>query len=82
MKRLILPAFGLVAALSLGPVAALADSIFEVENARANARAGGPTDTELLRRWGTLSGTPTYNAPRRSTSKQSRRADHYRGRRR
>jgi hypothetical protein len=40
--------------------AALADSYWEVEAARANARAGGPTnerDAELLERYGCLSGT-------------------------
>ena len=40
-----------------------ADTIFEVENARANARAGGPVsnlDAELLNRWGALSGTPGW----------------------
>jgi hypothetical protein len=39
---------------------ALADSYWEVEAARANARAGGPTnarDAELLDRYGCLSGT-------------------------
>jgi hypothetical protein len=42
----------------LGP--ARADNIWDVENARANARAGGPVsayDAELLDRWGCLSGT-------------------------
>lgn len=45
-------------AMSLAP--ARADTIWEVEHARANARAGGPTnanDAELLERWGCLSGT-------------------------
>jgi hypothetical protein len=39
---------------------ASADTIWEVEAARANARAGGPTnahDAELLERWGCLSGS-------------------------
>lgn len=42
------------------PTLALADSYWEVEAARANARAGGPTnarDAELLQRYGCLSGT-------------------------
>ena len=50
-----------VAALTAAP--AFADTIFEVENARANARAGGPVsnlDAELLNRWGALSGTPGW----------------------
>jgi len=44
-----------------GATAALADSLFEVEHARTNARVGGPIDwrdAELLERWGTVSGTP------------------------
>lgn len=51
-----------------GLSAATADTIFEVEHARANARAGGPVsayDAELLDRWGALSGTPGW---RRQTS--------------
>lgn len=47
--------------LALTATAASAETIFEVESARANARAGGPTnarDAELLDRWGALSGTP------------------------
>lgn len=42
------------------PSMASADSYWEVEAARANARAGGPTnarDAELLTRYGCLSGT-------------------------
>ncbi|MEI9899550.1 MAG: hypothetical protein WDN31_04750 [Hyphomicrobium sp.] len=42
------------------PTMAMADSYWEVEAARANARAGGPTnarDAELLERYGCLSGT-------------------------
>jgi len=42
------------------PTAVWADSYWEVEAARANARAGGPTnarDAELLERYGCLSGT-------------------------
>lgn len=47
-------------ALILGTAPAVADSYWEVEAARANARAGGPTnprDAELLERYGCLSGT-------------------------
>lgn len=43
----------------------MADSYFEVEHARANARAGGPVserDAELLDRYGALSGTPDWRA--------------------
>lgn len=48
---------GLIAA---APTTVAADSYWEVEAARANARAGGPTnarDAELLERYGCLSGT-------------------------
>jgi hypothetical protein len=51
-------AIALAALAGLGP--ARADNIWDVENARANARAGGPVsayDAELLDRWGCLSGT-------------------------
>jgi hypothetical protein len=56
----------LTAAIALGALALLgspgarADNIWDVENARANARAGGPTsdyDKELLARYGCESGT-------------------------
>lgn len=49
-----------MSACMLAPSAVLADSYWEVEAARANARAGGPTnarDAELLNRYGCLSGT-------------------------
>ena len=52
-------ALGVLALLALAP-AAHADSYWEVESARANARAGGPIserDAELLERYGCLSGT-------------------------
>lgn len=42
------------------PVAAQADTLFEVEHARAIDRAGGPIseyNAELLDRWGTTSGS-------------------------
>jgi hypothetical protein len=52
-------------ALLLGAMtgAAQAESIYEVEGARANARAGGPVsehDAFLLERYGALSGTPEW----------------------
>ena len=52
-------------ALLLGAMtgAAQAESIYEVEGARANARAGGPVsehDAFLLERYGALSGTPAW----------------------
>ncbi|HML42374.1 MAG: hypothetical protein JNN24_06510 [Hyphomicrobium zavarzinii] len=60
MKRLILPVLGIGALVALMPAAVRADSYWEVEHARANARAGGPVserDAELLERYGCLSGT-------------------------
>lgn len=57
-------AAGLIGALAMTGTA-LADSYFEVEHARANARAGGPVserDAELLDRYGALSGTPDWRA--------------------
>lgn len=57
-ERLAAAGFGMLVALV--PVSVCADTIWEVENARANARAGGPVssfDAELLDRWGCLSGS-------------------------
>lgn len=60
----ILPGLLVVGGLfALDAAPASADTIFEVEHARANARAGGPVsehDGELLNRWGALSGTPGW----------------------
>ncbi len=53
-------AFGLGALAIASPGSARADSYWDLEHARANARAGGPVseqDAELLERWGCLSGT-------------------------
>lgn len=53
-------AMALLAATAALALRAYADSYFEVESARANARAGGPgseRDAELLDRYGCLSGT-------------------------
>ncbi len=55
-----LAALGVVALAVPMPTGVAADSYWEVEAARANARAGGPTnarDAELLQRYGCLSGT-------------------------
>jgi hypothetical protein len=60
MARLRLLAAGLCALITLVPAATRADNIWDVTNARANARAGGPVseyDRELLGRWGCESGT-------------------------
>ena len=53
-------ALALTALLAFVPAAARADNIWDVVNARGNARAGGPVseyDRELLGRWGCESGT-------------------------
>ena len=53
-------ALSLGALVTLGAPPAIADSHWEVESARARARAGGPIsyrDAELLERYGCLSGT-------------------------
>lgn len=55
-----LAALALSALAAFAPAAVRADNMWEVEHARANARAGGPisgSDAELLERWGCLSGT-------------------------
>jgi hypothetical protein len=59
---------GVLMASTAVPVSA--DTIFEVEHARANARAGGPVnsqDAEFLERWGALSGTPEWRYRTRET---------------
>lgn len=60
MHKAILAAVGAGALMVSGAAAVHADSFWELEHARANARAGGPTnarDAELLERYGCLSGT-------------------------
>jgi len=60
MRRMMMAVIGAGALAALGSVAAEADSYWELEHARANARAGGPVserDAELLERYGCLSGT-------------------------
>jgi hypothetical protein len=64
-----LAALGVVALAAVVPTAVSADSYWEVEAARANARAGGPTnarDAELLNRYGCLSGTRSAFCERQS----------------
>ncbi len=59
MHRTTLAAAALSVLMASGG-AVRADTIWDVENARGNARAGGPVsayDAELLERWGCLSGT-------------------------
>lgn len=60
MKGVRLLAMGLGALVAFGSPPVRADSYWELEHARANARAGGPIserDAELLERYGCLSGT-------------------------
>jgi hypothetical protein len=62
-------ALGAVALAAVAPTSVSADSYWEVEAARANARAGGPTnarDAELLERYGCLSGTRSAFCERQS----------------
>lgn len=76
-----LAAIGAAAILSTIPNMVAADSYWDVEAARANARAGGPTnarDAELLERYGCLSGTRSAFCQRLSSGE--RRS--YRARRR
>jgi len=68
------------ALLLAAATAAHADLPSDVESARMNARAGGPTnphDAELLKRWGATTNHPTRRAtPQRSHFK----AKHHRAR--
>ena len=63
--------------LAVGSTTASADFRGEVESARANARAGGPTnerDAELLERWGCLSGTRSNFCERQHNGRHYYRA--------
>jgi hypothetical protein len=63
MMRKRVVGLAVVAFAALGAAAAHADTIFEVEHARANARAGrlvSEHDVELLQRYGATSGTPYW----------------------
>ena len=64
-----LAALAVLAIAAAIPTGVSADSYWEVEAARANARAGGPTnarDAELLNRYGCLSGTRSAFCERQS----------------
>jgi len=79
-------ALALSAVAALAPAAARADSYWELEHARANARAGGPVserDAELLERYGCLSGTRSAfcDGLRYGTKKRLYRAERKRARR-
>lgn len=65
MNRVILAALVAAASVSYSvvPASAGATAAFELEHARANARAGGPIseyDAELLERWGNSTGGPDW----------------------
>lgn len=87
MKQVVLAvlAFGVAGCLSVGPTLARgASEAGELEHARANARAGGPTnerDAELLERHGCLSGTRSSFCRRLNARSQSQ-FDHRDDRRR
>lgn len=69
MKIAKLAALGVAGLIVATPTMVAADSYWEVEAARANARAGGPTnarDAELLERYGCLSGTRSSFCQRQS----------------
>lgn len=73
-KAFLLFSAGLAAGLALSAPAS-AESYWELEAARANARAGGPVserDAELLERYGCLSGTKSAFCER--LSERDRRA--------
>lgn len=77
-------AMGLGALMVLGAAPVRADSYFELEHARANARAGGPIsarDAELLERYGCLSGTRSaFCEQLNQRSKKKLRSDRRRAR--
>jgi len=82
MSTVRLAAFAVAALAMTGPMPVAADTYWDVEAARANARAGGPTnayDAELLERYGCLSGTRSAFCQRLSHGGYARR--HYRHRR-
>ena len=66
MTRLAISLAGIGAAMLLAAGPAAADTIFDVEHARAQARAGRyltDQDVDMLNRWGDLSGSPRYYYP-------------------
>lgn len=83
MKPFSLLAFA-VAAITFSSNGARADTIFDVEHARANYRAGfvSESDVEYLRRWGVPSGyypaSRAYFGPQRRVYLRKR---HWHGRR-
>lgn len=79
MARNTVKFLGVCAAAVLLPAAAFADGRYDVEHARANARAGGPVsayDYEVLERWGHLSEIePRYRKPIRHYKKRRHAGD-------
>ena len=70
MTRPVFRLVGLAALVAFGAPGASAETIFDVEHARAIARSGGPVnshDAEYLERWGALSGTPEWRYRTRET---------------
>jgi len=70
-----LAALGAVLLAAVLPARVAADTYWDVEAARANARAGGPTnayDAELLERYGCLSGTRSAFCQRLSRGERPR----------
>jgi hypothetical protein len=74
MQRMAAVAIGLGVLTALAPISVRADNIWDVENARANVRAGGLSayDRELLGRWGCLSGTDSDYCRHGATSGSNR----------
>lgn len=65
MKTMMLSVLGVSAILAAAvtPASAGMGTAYELEHARANARAGGPIseyDAELLERWGNSTGGPDW----------------------
>lgn len=80
-----LTALSAAAFFVLAPGIASAQTYWEVEAARANARAGGPTnayDADLLERYGCLSGTNSAFCKRLARRDQARADRFYRSSRR
>lgn len=74
----------ILAALAAISLPVHADSYWELESARANARAGGPVserDAELLDRYGCLSGTRNSFCEARERYHSGQRNRDYRARR-
>ena len=75
MRTTSLTAIAIAALAVAAPTTVSADSYWEVEAARANARAGGPTnarDAELLERYGCLSGSDASRLCRRLSHRDYR----------